>query len=156
MQRRCNAGVSQRVRPKAPPRFGRTRSCDGEQDDESPHSHSGTNRRVCGAKCLRAPPPSTSIRHLFVTEEHTPREKSRCGLPSERRQPARTLSGRPDSNWRPSPWQGDALPTELRPRTAANRTSASCQSPLVGRRSIRSVRTPSSSSCCASPMIAKS
>ena len=25
------------------------------------------------------------------------------------------LSGRPDSNWRPSPWQGDVLPTELLP-----------------------------------------
>ena len=27
----------------------------------------------------------------------------------------RSQSGRPDSNRRPSPWQGDALPTELRP-----------------------------------------
>ncbi len=26
------------------------------------------------------------------------------------------VSGRPDSNWRPSPWQGDVLPTELLPR----------------------------------------
>jgi hypothetical protein len=25
------------------------------------------------------------------------------------------VSGRPDSNWRPSPWQGDALPTEPLP-----------------------------------------
>src|ERR1051325_4130947 len=25
------------------------------------------------------------------------------------------LSGRPGSNWRPQPWQGCALPTELRP-----------------------------------------
>ncbi len=29
---------------------------------------------------------------------------------------ASSWSGRPDSNWRPSPWQGDALPTEPRPR----------------------------------------
>ena len=29
-------------------------------------------------------------------------------------------SGQPDSNWRPSPWQGDALPTELCPQQALN------------------------------------
>src|SRR5438445_4816204 len=32
---------------------------------------------------------------------------------------AATWSGRRDSNSRPSPWQGDALPTEPRPRGAA-------------------------------------
>ncbi|GEM_PF-3496498 len=31
---------------------------------------------------------------------------------------ASSWSGRPDSNRRPSPWQGDALPAELRPHEA--------------------------------------
>jgi hypothetical protein len=36
------------------------------------------------------------------------------------RQPARGQSGRRESNPRPSPWQGDALPAELRPRAEIN------------------------------------
>jgi integrase len=38
-------------------------------------------------------------------------------------------SGTPDSNWRPSPWQGDALPTELVPRSGGVTTRAAplCQ-----------------------------
>ena len=45
------------------------------------------------------------------------------GAPDDRRM-RRSQSGRPDSNRRPSPWQGDALPTELRPH---DRILGSCR-----------------------------
>src|SRR5882762_11926096 len=54
-----------------------------------------------------------------------------------------TWSGRRDSNPRPSPWQGDALPAEPRPRDSISyrpRPSASRRSeaavPTIGRRQV--------------------
>ena len=54
-----------------------------------------------------------------LSHERSPTSRGFRGLMSRRtqmRRPQRplacasSLSGRPDSNWRPSPWQGDALP----------------------------------------------
>src|SRR5205807_6119998 len=41
-------------------------------------------------------------------------------------------SGRRDSNPRPSPWQGDALPTEPRPRADATLSGRVGGAPLAG------------------------
>ena len=68
-------------------------------------------------------------------------------------------SGRRDSNPRPSPWQGDALPAELRPhvglvRIATGIPAAHPDQSAFGFRSTVRVNTPSTSSALASAMIA--
>jgi hypothetical protein len=51
-----------------------------------------------------------------------------------RRDAAAASSGRRDSNPRPSPWQGDALPTALRPRAATVTPATDVNSSRVRRR----------------------
>ena len=81
--------------------------------------------------------------------------------------PERLLeSGRRDSNPRPSPWQGDALPTEPRPRCgvriyqrrplSGHRSVNQPAGVSAGRRSTVKVNTPSSNAQEASPTMAKS
>ncbi len=76
---------------------------------------SGNRTRVQGfaGPCLShsAIPPQASSSELARVS------LSRAGRRLARRLPA-LPSGRRDSNPRPSPWQGDALPTEPRPRAA--------------------------------------
>src|SRR5215469_10029802 len=63
------------------------------------------------------------LSHSAIPPQALPRKDrarvplSRAGRRLARRLPA-LPSGRRDSNPRPSPWQGDALPTEPRPRVA--------------------------------------
>jgi hypothetical protein len=72
-------------------------------------------------------------------------------------------SGRRDSNPRPSPWQGDALPAEPRPRLVGWKIAAQRRHPHPlqprwsgGRRSTRNVKKPSSIAASASARMAKS
>ena len=66
-------------------------------------------------------------------------------------------SGRRDSNPRPSPWQGDALPTEPRPRKASHSSSSPLRTLPADHRSLdcatgrprrRPVRVQAGSSAC--------
>ena len=60
-------------------------------------------------------------------------EDLRCKSEGSRRETI--WSGRPGSNRRPRPWQGRALPTELRPRRVqCSRSTASHQTPRCARR----------------------
>jgi hypothetical protein len=51
--------------------------------------------------------------------------------PDIRRSLPGSKSGKPDSNRRPPPWQGGALPTELFPRAGADSPSKSCLCPVL-------------------------
>src|SRR6185437_16134214 len=54
---------------------------------------------------------------------------------------SKTWSGKRDSNSRPRPWQGRALPTELFPRELAMITPVRCQSRAAGSLSIGCIVT---------------
>src|SRR5690606_24229827 len=74
----------------------------------------GIRTRVHGfaGRCLASRPTHRGCSRII--RNSAPDESSGAPLPR---------SGRPDSNRRPSPWQGDALPTELRPHDGIRRSS---------------------------------
>ncbi len=86
-------------------------------------SSAGTDRRRCSVGC-----PSrirTSV-HGSKVRCPTTRRRGSGGLPGLRR--AKKWSGRRDSNPRPSPWQGDALPTEPLPLDIATTDEGGAES----------------------------
>ena len=65
--------------------------------------------RILSPACLPIPPPRQSVEKGLKNPPPKRREKKSV------HQSERKMSGRRDSNPRPSPWQGDALPAELLP-----------------------------------------
>ena len=85
---------------------------------------SGFEPLTSSASRKRSPPElialTLSLGPRSLSERRHPESNRGTGfcrpLPNHSAMPPRGQSGRRDSNPRPSPWQGDALPAELRPR----------------------------------------